>query len=76
MSNDPYLLDTRAVCKRYQISRVTLFRRLTSNEFPRPTHPGRPHQWLESVLDLFDQRCVEKSLKRLDRNPVRSFLRD
>jgi len=75
MSKAPYLLDTRAVCKRYNISRVTLLRRLTSNEFPRPTHPGRPHQWLESVLDLFDQRCVESSLKRLYRNPVKPFLR-
>ena len=66
MSNNNYLLPTDQVCERYKITATTLFRKMNQNEFPRPTFPGRPHQWLKLVLDRFDELCVEQSLKHLD----------
>ena len=70
------LLETEQVCERYGISRTTLFRRIAENDFPSPTQRGRPHTWLVAALDIFDQQCVEKSLQRLDRNPIKPFLRN
>ena len=66
MSNNNYLLTTKQVCDRYKITPTTLFRKMNQYQFPRPTFPGRPHQWLKLVLDHFDEQCVEQSLQRLD----------
>lgn len=76
MPTPSLLLETGQVCERYGISRVTLWRRIANDDFPLPTQRGKPHKWLVAALDIFDQQCVEKSLQRLDRNPIKPFLRN
>jgi len=45
------LSDTAQVCKRYSISRSTLWRRLKSCQLPPPITINGRNYWLDEVLD-------------------------
>ncbi len=45
------LSDTAQVCKRYSVSRTTLWRRLKAGQIPAPIKINGQNYWLDEVLD-------------------------
>lgn len=48
--------DTKAVCKKYNVSSVTLWRRVKQGTFPKPVNDGYRNLWNDDDFEKADAR--------------------
>ena len=58
------LVDSREVCRRLAVGRVTLWRLVKAGRFPEPLHIGRAARWRESTVETFIGRLEAEQGRR------------